>query len=101
MYNQCRVAQLKFGWSAFVGANKLQLGDECIFELINPAECRLKVVIVRAGNEKVPMLPAPKEKCISRKTKTTIKLKSSAAELQTCVPPAVAQSIRIKIENSS
>ncbi|KAK6258455.1 hypothetical protein SCA6_012929 [Theobroma cacao] len=47
--NKYTKAALHCGWTAFMQDNKLELGDVCVFELIEQTKILLKVIIYRGG----------------------------------------------------
>ena len=46
-YNGKAGAKFGFGWKEFAHHNHLNVGDVCVFELVNRAKTTLKVVIFR------------------------------------------------------
>ncbi|KAK1369129.1 hypothetical protein POM88_035221 [Heracleum sosnowskyi] len=46
--NQCRISR---GWTGFARENSINVGDVCVFELINPSRKLFNVFIFRAANE--------------------------------------------------
>lgn len=49
--NKYTKAALHCGWTAFMQDNKLELGDVCVFELIEQTKILLKVIIYRVSQD--------------------------------------------------
>ncbi|KAK9689496.1 hypothetical protein RND81_09G062900 [Saponaria officinalis] len=45
-----RTRKIQVGWKKFALDNKLQVGDICVFEMVNHANCLFKVEIIRCSS---------------------------------------------------
>ncbi|KAJ4843263.1 hypothetical protein Tsubulata_009866 [Turnera subulata] len=67
-YKTCDQVKLIAGWAAFVRANKLKIGDSCVFELVNNVDITFRVHIFRIGEQPSNTLEKKSQPAASKTT---------------------------------